>query len=100
MSQYMEFRHDFQRFRALKLYPHNGFFSICMTVGKVDSSASDMKRWLSGDRKMAYAREIAASHGREVWRYDLTKEKAGIEVKNWRKRCATEHLTEVIDNVT
>lgn len=91
-----EFRHNFARFRNFRLYQHESVFSICMTTGKIESQLDDTRRWLTGDRKHAFARDIANSNGRETWRYDLTREQAKKELQLWRQRCSREGQDQVI----
>ena len=91
-----EFRHSFLRFRAFRVHQSQGLFSICMVTGKIDSPMRDVRNWLTGDRKIAFARDISNSLGRETWRYDLSKEECKKELDRWRKRCGDEGLSELI----
>lgn len=91
-----EFRHDFGRFRCFRLFQHQGVFSVCMVVGRSTAMPEDTRRWLSGDRKVAFARDMSNSGGRETWRHNLDKDSAKVELKRWRTKCSREGLREEI----
>lgn len=91
-----EFRHNFMGFRCFRVFIQGTEYSVCRSTGKIDAAYTDTVSWLTGDRKAAFARDIAHSRGRETWTYNLSKEGVRHLLLRWRKTCSREGQTEVI----